>query len=505
MRTGNNPYSDAGKIVYGARFLGRDRSLQQIEGRVTAADSPGNLAIIGEPRIGKSSLAWQGIMSRRDELLQSKAIAIWIDVGLFDAGWDLFVRLVIRARDALEEQGWLTPSVDKKARTIIEVGDLNEQSQADILSFFTGVSSCGAKILFVLDEFDHARMLWAGDKSGFELLREISYNADCSVTLITTSRRTIAEIQKQSGVISTLSGTFFQEFLKPFDETEITEFFSRLATLGVKLKKEEKQLIQDYTGGHPFFLDTIAFNLAEDHLNGRSIDVASAYDRVTTIFYDEYHRLKELMSEDGTINKLIQVLFGPVFDVEQSDITKFLKYGIIKDDESRYVAFSNHFQEYLQSVSRGIDIWPMWRETEQSLRRIIEIYLQQTYGEDWENAFRKARPKWVTMIDGWVASRESEKKKYGTHASDSLVDYTYPGELFTIVNSDWRWFGKIFPNQPSHWKRPFEVLAAVRTPLAHNRSVSDGTLKEVTGLCQQVLQYLDQWEQKRDDDGAVSA
>ena len=61
----NNPFADFGSIVFGQRFVGREKELNAIAQRVLG-DNYGNLAIMGLPRIGKSSLAWQGIMTKKE-------------------------------------------------------------------------------------------------------------------------------------------------------------------------------------------------------------------------------------------------------------------------------------------------------------------------------------------------------------------------------------------------------------------------------------------------------
>ena len=51
-----NPFADYGGIVRNERFIGRSDSLRIVENRVIRPKEPGNLAIIGDYRIGKSSL-----------------------------------------------------------------------------------------------------------------------------------------------------------------------------------------------------------------------------------------------------------------------------------------------------------------------------------------------------------------------------------------------------------------------------------------------------------------
>ena len=56
-----NPFADYGKIVHGERFIGRQQIIRAIESRIIKPNAPGNLAIIGVHRIGKSSLAYKTI------------------------------------------------------------------------------------------------------------------------------------------------------------------------------------------------------------------------------------------------------------------------------------------------------------------------------------------------------------------------------------------------------------------------------------------------------------
>ena len=61
-----NPFSDYGKIVRGERFIGRGQIIGVVESRIIQPANPGNLAIVGVHRIGKSSLVYKTItlMSR---------------------------------------------------------------------------------------------------------------------------------------------------------------------------------------------------------------------------------------------------------------------------------------------------------------------------------------------------------------------------------------------------------------------------------------------------------
>jgi hypothetical protein len=75
-----NPFSDYGTIVYGERFINRRNDIRIVENRVIRPIEPGNMAVIGDYRVGKSSLVYHSVIARKNELLTKKRIPIWINL-----------------------------------------------------------------------------------------------------------------------------------------------------------------------------------------------------------------------------------------------------------------------------------------------------------------------------------------------------------------------------------------------------------------------------------------
>ena len=112
---------------------------------------------------------------------------------------------------------------------------------------------------------------------------------------------------------------------------------------------------------------------------------------------EHYDDTIDLLRDEGNLNKLIQILFGPVVDVKQTDVTELQNYGLIKpNDEGTCVAYSEHFHDYLKLYERSTDfaadLWPIWRDTEKALREVITITMLDAYGEDWIEMLEKMRP-----------------------------------------------------------------------------------------------------------------
>ena len=89
----NSLFERTGQIIYGDRFIGRNYEINEI--RKFVVDNRANVAIVGMPRIGKSSLAWQALMSCKETLVRDhKLIPVYIDVSTINTKGLFFSRMV---------------------------------------------------------------------------------------------------------------------------------------------------------------------------------------------------------------------------------------------------------------------------------------------------------------------------------------------------------------------------------------------------------------------------
>ncbi|MCP4696011.1 MAG: ATP-binding protein [Gammaproteobacteria bacterium] len=153
-----NPFANYGNTVNGSHFIGRQKDLKVIESRITRPHEGGNLAIIGEPGIGKSSLVWKAVMDRREELIAKRLVPVWMNIANFNNAPILFRTLVTECYDKLEDLEWLTEAIDRaKERTLQDELSWTE-GYGKIQRFFEKVRQADIRIVFILDEFDHARI-----------------------------------------------------------------------------------------------------------------------------------------------------------------------------------------------------------------------------------------------------------------------------------------------------------------------------------------------------------
>ena len=90
MELNKNPFSGYGNIIYGDRFIGRNSDIEIINQRVFKTIEPANIAIIGCPRIGKSSLVKHTIEINKKLMSEKNIISIWLNIGTFASSNEFF-------------------------------------------------------------------------------------------------------------------------------------------------------------------------------------------------------------------------------------------------------------------------------------------------------------------------------------------------------------------------------------------------------------------------------
>jgi len=489
-----NPFAGYGSIVYGDRFIGRTDDSSIVEKRSIYPKEAGNLAIVGVRHIGKSSLIYKTIMERKEELTTQNILPIWINIGTFDQIPNFFCSLVNSCLNEIENLNRMTEPIQRSADRVLVDKQSWDNRYSRIQRFFSKVRKEGYRVLFILDEFDHARRIFKDNISGFQKLRELSYNPKWRVAFIVIFRRSISEIEIQSQAISTFSETCRTHYLAMFSEGDINEYFKKLLSVGLSLSSDDNDRIAFYCGGHPHLLVMLGYEIVEMFLEEDEVDIDKATHRIEHSFIDHYDHLVELLQEDGNLNKLLQILFGPVINVKQTDVDTLLRYGLIKLGPNEvYVGFSEHFHNFLNIVQRDVDLWPLWSKTERALRYLITTKMINQYGKDWIAKLEKTHPKLKDMFDSCRRARQKEEKSFGSRASNNLIDFTNPADLFTIIFNEWNIFNPVFGKDKNYWELQNQLLAKIRNPLAHNRDeiLEEYERQKVEGCCKEIMRLSD--------------
>ncbi|MEY4934509.1 MAG: hypothetical protein RIS64_868 [Bacteroidota bacterium] len=500
-----NPFSDYGLTIHGSRFIGRKAEIQAIRNRVFGKRY-GNLAIIVLPRIGKSSLAQQAIVEYQKDHPQENILPVWVSMGDFKNSDHFFESMLEAIHNAVR----FLKNIDSQRlealtalyKTVKETTRAFDDKQRFIFKYYCILKENNIRSIFILDEFDAVRRYF--QVYDFQYLRKLSYNSESRICLVTTSRRYLSDIElnQQEFATSNFHQTFDNIHLGMYNPADLTEYWDTFFNSKVPISEASKQKIYDFTGHHPFLLDMFNFHLFNDlNLDNISQSVEDTKKKLNLTIVTNYHLIFNLLREENLHNKILQMVIGPVFDIKTIDVEKLERYELVQRSNGGYRGFSNDFHDYLYRIQREMPIWDLWAETETRLRSIVEIWLNERYGEDWLPKFRKLSPVKELYAAKLEEMQAKEQKSFPDTFPQNLLEFTYPAELFDqFMRVEWKWFKPIFSNKEANeWKPIFDVLARIRNPLAHNKMniLKDYERNKAISYCQEIVNRIEAWESSR--------
>jgi len=520
-----NPFADKAGIVTGDRFVGRQSEINEIHTRVLG-ELYGNLAIVGLPRIGKSSLVWNALIPLKENLLKEKHIITYISISSSDSSVNFFKGLTLAILDEIEFEKELI-DIYRRLESIYKDIKNNENDRFGFLNqvkkFFKFCKRNNLRITFILDEFDFSENIFS--VADFQFLRELSTLPETKICLVTISRRTIQELEPDDGAISNFYGVFSELRLQLFNENDLRAYWDRVEKLGLGVSEEYKNEVNYFVGSHPYWLDIVNYHIFNSLNSGTksSLELLSEIGSVLKkTLWDNYDNIISLMEKEGLKSHLIQAVVGPVLNLTQMSIERLTKYGLVKpilakekygnyfqtlieaglanENDISYSSISNHLNDYLKQKETEFDIWALWNEAEHQVRNLITVYLKEKYGADWRDAFLNANPKKVNDILRMEEMRARNKRTFGNLASDNLVSYTYPLDMWScFISSDWTWFQRVLSGQQATWREKFLLLGKVRNPIAHsNRDfVIQDEQTKAKEICNELIDKIRTWEEIR--------
>ena len=229
-----NPYVERGMIRNPLQFFGRGRELDEIFGRLATM---GSVSVVGERRIGKSSLLYRIAQLATDRLgTDYECYYLYLERVLSTA------EFYHRACEALDEEG-----------------DTH-------LDFERAIA--GKKVVLCLDEFEQVAGNRAFGPDFFGVLRSLAQTGE--LALVTATQRTLPELYR-AGEIPT--SPFFNIFtllrLGPLTETEARQLVTQPAeSAGRVFSEDEVNFILHLAGTYPYRLNVACELLYEAKLTG---------------------------------------------------------------------------------------------------------------------------------------------------------------------------------------------------------------------------------------------
>ena len=392
-----NRFANVGNVMVGEAYIQRKELEKRLLNRTVPDDDDnnyGSVNLVGLQRMGKSSLVYNILEAKADEYYKKNIIVVTISANKFDSA-DLFFKSIVRnVYNVIRKHGDIDDDIkdyydDFKNENI-------EQDGPDTLHFFfESIKDSGKRVVCIVDEFDHCANIFGNFPSGFAILRQLAYEPETHVAFVFVSRRQAVELERKCSKRSEKEISPFYNilgdpiFVKGFSDEEMEEYCKCNEKSGVVLSEKEKETLKSITGGQPFWSDILLKEYKRAKDNGENSDLETIFNEKIDIIYTEYEHTLDLLEEQGLINKLYQLVLGPMDDCTRADIQTLYNYGIITDKE-KCTLISEKLYEYMEMKEREVKFYPLWNKTENGLRDILRLKLAAEYKKPkcWEEEVR---------------------------------------------------------------------------------------------------------------------
>lgn len=297
-----NPYITRAPVKEPDGFYGRDRIIGKVFGDIARKQMQSH-CIIGERRIGKTSLLYQIMNSKIQERYIGEiefSISVKTDITLFpDASPDAFFKVWVKNISMIS--GQTSPT---------KLGYLSFRR------FVEDVTQTGYKIIIFLDEFEATKTNSNLDRGFFEYLRALTQNYNISFILF--SRIPLQHLIREEKFSSKYSSPFFNtlniSYLKFLEESEARSLIEEPAQKAGTDLTDLTDFILEQTYYHPFLLQLLS-SIVFDHKqssDASSEKILKEFSIQTEEFFtylwqhsnpNEQEALKKLASQDQDIPK----------------------------------------------------------------------------------------------------------------------------------------------------------------------------------------------------------
>ena len=492
----SNPFASAGTIVEGNVFVGRQMELRDISERLFGEEF-GNVAIVGIPKVGKSSLMHNALMANVEELWSKhRFLVVWYTLKKSSEEVSksekrtIFLRLVSEVYHFLKnhQETELMDSLDEYYGIIKDQSVVWPEFEQNILYFFEEIVYSGIRVIYCVDEFDYSKDVLG--ESEYELLREISYRNSNKIAIVTTSRRSIYDIEHYTGGGSNFYGTFENIYLKPFNKDEHSAQCDMINTM----PQEDIDKLYATHGGHPYLNALVLKNYISNY------NLSDGIYKVNQEVLRYYTVLFYVMEKDDLADKVDKLYCGYNEGVteEQEDYI-YNCYGIFKEDSDGYIVpYCITFDNVLRQRYRENPFSLTWPEAERAIRKSISYAMTEEYGDDnlqlWVDEIEDFPGLDRSQFSKWKKQMSSEISQYRARASRNIIDQLYPTDYPFFFKRFWSdYLEPIFGHNLSFWEKNLLFIAnKIRNPEMHSRKnlINSEDQQKATLICQEIIECV---------------
>jgi hypothetical protein len=501
-----NPYTLS--PVIGQNFVGREKVLRQLRGRIVTSAQPQHCVVIGETGIGRTSLLQTFIREyapkRRDLLVHFLSVS----AGVARRGnTDDFYRwLFVMLAENLTKYEFAREEASAMADPSLPLIVL----EARIQRLFRHIYDAGAGYyqLIALDGFDLTTRRYDFDSTGWGLLRQLGENPDYGLCYLFGSRVPIDQLEQATGIESNLAGIFgggtIHLRLMPSDEASALVDWP-VNRLDLAWPSPLRELILSLGGGHPQLLQMICAYLFDQLVEGKLDMFMEEESRLISDLQEQFERFfstqEECLRRRELFDTLLKLAHGVPVDASSGEIDRLERLGYLlrdKQQDDRFQPFSPLLDYYLRACGRRVSLWPDIERTEAMLRALVESRYRGAFGDDWLDEVRlinveTERMGTLDLVEYWEELRQNEQNNLFLRqdAPRELIQYAGVTDLKLLIWLHFERFADIFPPaKQAEFERDLNMLGAARAPTVRYRRISREEVRPVEECCRRLLQTL---------------
>jgi hypothetical protein len=355
QRMQDNPFTYGYPIRDPRRFVGRDREVEQIFGRLRNEEFESS-SLVGDRRIGKTSLLnylTDPSVRGAYRLGPGEFIFVYVDLEMVDEAMgpeQLWRRLLVLMR---------RNCTDRRVTEALE--SLEQTARLDTFALdelFQQVDDSGQHVVFLVDEFEHVTANTNFGPDFYYGLRSLILHHQ--VALVTSSRLELVELCHSDTI---KASPFFNIFaninLRLFSQSDAQRLISQsLNGTTVEFSDGELEQLFDLAGLHPYFLQAACWALYESYR--KELDEAARMSMLLEQFrLEATPHLVDYWDNSGDYEKivltaaaLLEQTMMPrrefsltdlqgLFARSEPTVQRLEKRGLLMSDRGRYRLFSS--------------------------------------------------------------------------------------------------------------------------------------------------------------------
>jgi len=351
----HNPFTYGNPISDPHRFVGREREVGQIFGRLRNEEFESS-SLVGDRRIGKTSLlkylADPGVREAHG-LAAGRYSFVYADLQMVDQSMTpdrLWRRLLTLMQRHCGDQ--------RVTETVTALVEQDQLDAFDLDELFHEVDDNGHHVVFLLDEFERVTANTNFGPDFYYGLRSLMISH--RVALVTSSRLELIELCHNDAV---KSSPFFNIFanisLRMFSRVEFEQMVDRaLAGTTVAFTEPEMESVVRLAGLHPYFLQVACHMLYESY--GRGLSPLGRQDFLAEGFRAEgIPHIIDYWDNSGDYEKIVLTAAAllersaecsegislrdlqQVFSRSEQWVERLVKRGLLMSADGRYRLFSS--------------------------------------------------------------------------------------------------------------------------------------------------------------------